>query len=42
MVQHAADIGGDAVIGMRYESTEFAEQVTEVLAYGTAVKLARN
>jgi uncharacterized protein YbjQ (UPF0145 family) len=41
MVQHAADRGADAVIGMRYDATEFAQGVTEVLAYGTAVKLAR-
>ena len=40
MVQHAAQIGADAVVGMRYDATEFAEGVTEVLAYGTAVKLA--
>ena len=30
-----------AVIGMRYDATEFAEGVTEVLAYGMAVKLSR-
>ncbi len=40
MVQHAQQRGADAVIGMRYDATEFAEGVTEVLAYGTAVKLA--
>jgi len=39
MVRHAEDKGADAVIGMRYDATEFAEGVTEVLAYGTAVKL---
>jgi len=41
MVQHAQAQGADAVIGMRYDATEFAQGVTEVLAYGTAVKLAR-
>jgi uncharacterized protein YbjQ (UPF0145 family) len=41
MVQHAQQLGADAVIGMRYEANDFAEGVTEVLAYGTAVKLAR-
>ena len=41
MVQHAVEKGADAVIGMRYDATEFAERATEVLAYGTAVKLAR-
>ena len=41
MEEHAADLGADAVIAMRYDATEFAQGVTEVLAYGTAVKLAR-
>jgi uncharacterized protein YbjQ (UPF0145 family) len=40
MVDHAVDRGADAIIGMRYDATEFAEATTEVLAYGTAVKLA--
>ncbi len=39
MVQHAQEIGADAVIGMRYDATEFSQGCTEVLAYGTAVKL---
>ena len=39
MVQHALQIGADAVIGMRYDATEFQQGVTEVLAYGTAVRL---
>jgi uncharacterized protein YbjQ (UPF0145 family) len=40
MVQHSLDIGADAVIGMRYDATEFGQGgTTEVLAYGTAVKL---
>src|ERR1700730_14042790 len=42
MVQHAQERGADAVIGMRYDATEFTAGVTEVLAYGTAVKLARD
>lgn len=41
MVAHAQDRGADAVIGMRYDATEFTQGVTEVLAYGTAVKLDR-
>jgi uncharacterized protein YbjQ (UPF0145 family) len=41
MVQHAQDEGADAVIAMRYDATEFTQGVTEVLAYGTAVKLIR-
>jgi uncharacterized protein YbjQ (UPF0145 family) len=39
MVAHAQDKGADAVLAMRYDATEFAQGVTEVLAYGTAVKL---
>ena len=39
MVQHAHEIGADAVIAMRYDATEFAQGSTEVLAYGTAVRL---
>ena len=39
MVQHANEIGAEAIIGMRYDATEFSQGATEVLAYGTAVKL---
>lgn len=42
MVRHAREAGADAVIGMRYDATEFAQGVTEVLAYGTAVKLGKS
>jgi len=41
MVEHAQEEGADAVIAMRYDATEFAQGITEVLAYGTAVKLVR-
>lgn len=37
MIQHAEQRGANAIIGMRYDATEFAAGVTEVLAYGTAV-----
>jgi len=37
MLEHAADMGANAVIGARYDATEIAGGVTEVLAYGTAV-----
>ena len=37
MLQHAAELGANAVIGMRYDANEVAQGVTEVLAYGTAV-----
>ncbi len=37
MLRHAADLGGNAVVGARYDATEVMQGVTEVLAYGTAV-----
>jgi uncharacterized protein YbjQ (UPF0145 family) len=37
MIQHATEIGANAIIGARYDATEIATGVTEVLAYGTAV-----
>ena len=40
MVAHAEDIEADAIIGMRYDATEFTVGVTEVLAYGTAVQIS--
>jgi uncharacterized protein YbjQ (UPF0145 family) len=42
MVQHAESMGAHAVVGMRYDATEFMQGVTEVLAYGTAVRLERS
>ena len=37
MLAHAAQLGANAVIAMRYDANEVAQGVTEVLAYGTAV-----
>ena len=37
MAQHALEAGGNAVVAMRYDTTEIAQGVAEVLAYGTAV-----
>ncbi len=37
MVQHANEVGANAIIGARYDANEIAPGVTEVLAYGTAV-----
>jgi uncharacterized protein YbjQ (UPF0145 family) len=37
MLQHAADLGANGVLGVRYDATEIMNGVTEVLAYGTAV-----
>ena len=39
LVQHATQAGANAVIGMRYDANEIMEGITEVLAYGTAVKV---
>lgn len=39
MIQHANDLGADAIIGARYDATEIMNGVTEVLAYGTAVTI---
>ena len=37
MIQHATEIGANAVIGARYDTTEISTGVTEVLCYGSAV-----
>ena len=37
MIEHAQQIGANAVINMRYDANEVMSGVTEVLAYGTAV-----
>ena len=37
MTKHAETLGANAILGIRYESTEILQGVTEVLCYGTAV-----
>jgi len=37
LLQHAAERGANAIIGMRYDANEVSDGITEVLAYGTAV-----
>lgn len=37
LIQHASEIGANAIIGVRYDATEVMQGVSEVLAYGTAV-----
>lgn len=37
MLQHAGELGANAVVGVRYDATEIAPGITEVLCYGTAV-----
>jgi uncharacterized protein YbjQ (UPF0145 family) len=39
MLRHARELGANAIIGVRYDATEVGPGITEVLAYGTAVKI---
>jgi uncharacterized protein YbjQ (UPF0145 family) len=39
MMEHANDVGANAIIGMRYDANEVTSGVTEVLCYGTAVQV---
>src|SRR5437763_16791108 len=41
LLEHAAEAGANALIGVRYDANEVAAAVTEVLAYGTAVVVQR-
>ncbi len=41
MLQHAAALGANAIIGMHYDANEITAGVTEVLCYGTAVRVER-
>lgn len=37
MLAHAGELGANAVVGVRYDATEIAAGITEVICYGTAV-----
>ena len=37
MAEHAAALGANGIIGVRYDATEMMPGITEVLCYGTAV-----
>ena len=39
MLNHAGQLGANAVIGVRYDATEISQGITEVLCYGTAVSV---
>ena len=39
MIQHASEMGANAIIGARYDANDVMQGVTEVLAYGTAVEV---
>lgn len=37
LMAHAKELGGNAVLGVRFDSCDVAENLAEILAYGTAV-----
>ena len=41
MIEHAEQLGANAVVGVRYDANELMNGVTEVLCYGTAVSVSR-
>lgn len=41
MAEHAAELGANAIVGVRYDATEVMQGVTEVLCYGTAVEVTQ-
>ena len=42
LLQHAQQMGANAVMGIRYDATEIGQGVTEVLCYGTAVVVEKS
>jgi len=42
MVQNATMMGANAVISMRFDSSEMANTMTEIVAYGTAVVVVQD
>lgn len=40
MMEHAKQLGANAVLGVRFDSSDVAEDVAEILAYGTAVNVS--
>jgi uncharacterized protein YbjQ (UPF0145 family) len=41
MMKHAEDMGANAIICVRYDANEVADGITEVLCYGTAVRIEK-
>ena len=41
MIKHAEEMGANAIIGIKYDATEIATGMTEVICYGTAVVLRK-
>jgi uncharacterized protein YbjQ (UPF0145 family) len=42
LVENARLAGADALVAVRFDSSEIGQQLTEIVAYGTAVKIARD
>jgi uncharacterized protein YbjQ (UPF0145 family) len=42
LLQHAQELGANAIIGIRYDANDVLDGVTEVLAYGTAVVVEKS
>jgi uncharacterized protein YbjQ (UPF0145 family) len=41
MIENAGLLGADAIVGVRFDSSEIGQQLTEIVAYGTAVTVER-
>ncbi len=41
LVEHARELGANAVVGIGYDASEIGQSATEVLCYGTAVRVER-
>jgi uncharacterized protein YbjQ (UPF0145 family) len=41
LIENASLLGADAVVGVRFDSSEIGNQLTEIVAYGTAVTVSR-
>jgi uncharacterized protein YbjQ (UPF0145 family) len=41
LVENATLLGADAIVSVRFDSSEIGQQLTEIVAYGTAVKVQR-
>lgn len=42
LVSNAAQMGANAIVMMRFDSSEMGESMSEVVAYGTAVVIEKN
>ena len=42
MIEHAHEVGANAILGVRYDASEVVDRATEVLCYGTAAVIERD